>query len=112
MNVSPENSPLKIEIFYFEDCPNHLPTLERIHQVLREEGRHAEVIEVLVTDAMEAQAARFLGSPTVRVNEIDIEPKARERTDFGLMCRRYPNGVPSHELIRRAVRQATDRGFL
>ena len=39
---------MKIEVFYFENCPNHLPTLERIHQVLREEGCDAEVREVLV----------------------------------------------------------------
>lgn len=98
---------MKIEVFYFVDCPNHLATLERIHQVLREERRHVEVREILVPDASAAQATKFLGSPTVRVNGIDIEPEARERGDFGSMCRRYANGIPSHELIRDAVRSAS-----
>ena len=80
---------MKIEVLYFENCPNHVPTLERIHQVLREEGCDAEVREVLVADVETAHNVRFLGSPTVRVNGLDIEPKADERKDFGLMCRRY-----------------------
>ena len=95
---------MKIEVFYFDNCPNHLPTLERIHQVLREEGCNAEVRAVLVSDVETAQNVKFLGSPTVRVNGLDIEPKAEERKDFGLMCRRYPGGIPSQELIREAVR--------
>ena len=97
---------MKIEVLYFENCPNHVPTLERIHQVLREEGCDAEVREVLVSDVETAHNVRFLGSPTVRVNGLDIEPKAEERKDFGLMCRRYSSGIPSHELIREALRSA------
>ena len=101
---------MQIEILYFEDCPNHLPTVERINAVLREEGCRADVREVLVPDVSTAQRVNFLGSPTVRVNGIDIEPAAKDRKDFGLMCRRYAGGVPSHELIRAAVRSASNDG--
>lgn len=101
---------MKIDVLYFEDCPNHLPTLERINEILSEEGCEVEVTEVLVPDARTAQSAKFLGSPTVRVNGIDIEPAALDRQDFGLMCRRYSGGIPSHELIRTAVRSALENG--
>lgn len=101
---------MKIEVFYCEDCPNHPATLERINQILRDEGHHAEVREILVPDAKAAQATRFLGSPTVRVNGIDIEPEARERSDFGLMCRRYSEEIPSCELIRQAIRSSLEMG--
>jgi hypothetical protein len=101
---------MQIEVLYFEDCPNHLPTVERIHTVLCEEGCRADVREVLVPDISTAQRVNFLGSPTVRVNGIDIEPAANDRRDFGLMCRRYSGGVPSHELIRAAVRSASSFG--
>jgi len=97
---------MKVEVLYFEGCPNHLPALERIREVLQEESCDAEVEEVLVPDDDAAQSAKFLGSPTIRLNGIDIEPNAGEREDFGLMCRRYPEGIPSHELIRGAVRSA------
>ena len=99
---------MKIEVLYFEGCPNHFPTLERIRQVLREEGFDAEVKEVLVPDVEPARNTRFLGSPSVRVNDVDIEPAANARFDFGLMCRRYPDGIPSSELIRMALRAASE----
>jgi hypothetical protein len=95
---------MKVEVLYFEGCPSHLPTLERIKEVLQEESCDAEVGEVLVPDVDTAQKVKFLGSPTVRVNGVDIEPNARERKDFGLMCRRYSGGILSHELIRSAIR--------
>jgi len=91
---------MKIDVLYVESCPNHLPTLERINEVLSEEGCNAEVTEVLVADVRTAQ----------RVNGIDIEPTASRRQDFGLMCRRYSGGIPSHELIRTAVRSASKTG--
>jgi hypothetical protein len=37
----------------------------------------------------QAEEERFLGSPSVRVEGVDIEPGAGERTDFGLKCRLY-----------------------
>lgn len=101
---------MQIDVLYFEDCPNHPPTVERINAILREEGCHAELREVLVPDVETAQRVKFLGSPTVRVNGIDIEPAAQIRKDFGLMCRRYIGGVPSHELIRSAIRSASGKG--
>ena len=109
MTMRSEVSPIRIEVLYFEDCPNHLPTVERINSVLREEGCcSAEMREVLVPDVSTAKRVKFLGSPTVRVNGIDIEPAAEHRRDFGLMCRQYAGGVPSHELIRAAVRSASN----
>ena len=101
---------MQIDVLYFDECPNHLPTVERINTILREEGCNAEVREVLVPTVEAAQRVRFLGSPTVRLNGIDIEPIARDRMDFGLMCRRYTGGVPLHELIRTAIRSASGNG--
>jgi hypothetical protein len=44
---------------------------------------------VRVGSVEEAQARRFLGSPTLRVDGADVEPGADERTDYGLKCRLY-----------------------
>lgn len=101
---------MKIDILYFEDCPHHVPTLARIAEVLSEVGCDAEVREVLVPDAQTAQSSGFLGSPTVRVNGVDIEAAASGRQDFGWMCRRYSDGIPSHQLIRTAIRAALNNG--
>jgi len=110
MSLSRTDTRIRIEVLYFEGCPNHFATLERINAVLRDESCSAEVKEVLVQDELTAQRKQFLGSPTVRVNGIDIEPGASGGKDFGLMCRRYAGGAPSHELIRTAVRSALESG--
>ncbi len=55
MTVRLECSRIEIDVLYFEDCPNHLPTIDRIYAVLREEGCDADVREVLVPDVETAQ---------------------------------------------------------
>jgi hypothetical protein len=71
-------------------------------------GVNAVVMGVPVTDSASATAFRFLGSPTVHVNGIDIEPEARIVASFGLACRSYcegsvRQGVPPASLIRNAL---------
>ena len=101
---------MQIDVLSFEECPTHLPTVARVNAVLRAEGCRADVREILVPDGATAEQLNFLGSPTVRVNGIDIEPTAQHRKDFGLMCRRYPGGAPSYELIQTAIRNASNLG--
>ena len=97
-----------IEILFFAGCPNHAPTLTLVREVLGGLGLEVEICEVPVETAEEAETHRFVGSPTVRVNGKDIEPDARDRTDFGLSCRIYRSGgVPPRELLVRAVREAS-----
>jgi hypothetical protein len=97
---------MKIEVLYFEDCPNYLPALDRLRRVLREEGVNVDVREVEVKDASAAERLGFIGSPTVRINELDIETAARSLTGGGFACRRYASGLPSETMIRAALREA------
>lgn len=104
---------MKIEILYFDGCPNHRPAIVLVHQVLREMGVSAQVAEVNVLDAATAEAALFLGSPTIRVNGLDVEPGARTAREYALSCRTYVtdgriDGLPSVELVRQAVQEASD----
>src|SRR5215472_12988107 len=102
---------MKIEVLYFSGCPNHAPAVERVREALRDEGMSGEIAEIEVPDTETAQRLRFLGSPSIRVNGLDIEREARSRAVFGMMCRTYAeacytSGLPSRELIRSAVREA------
>lgn len=97
---------MKIEILYFEGCPNHRLTADRVREVLREEGLPLEVTEVRITDPDAAKAMAFLGSPSVRIDGMDIEPGSRSSQNFGFVCRTYPSGLPSKDLIRAAIREA------
>lgn len=84
----------EIALLVFEGCPNSDATLNRLCDVLRAKGlseAHIRVVEI--EDLDEALKLRFLGSPTVRINGDDVEPGARSRSDFGLMCRTYRGPV-------------------
>jgi len=105
---------VRIEILYFSGCPNHVPAVNSVREVLRQEGAHAEVVEVEVKDAATAQQVGFLGSPSIRVDGQDIEPAARPARLYGMMCRTYLDGerrggVPPPEWIRAAVQEARRR---
>lgn len=101
---------MDIEILYFEGCPNHSAAVARVREALREEGVSAAVSEVNVSDSLQVLRFGFLGSPSIRVNGLDVEPAARSNRDFGT-CRTYPTGnrmegVPSLQMIRYAIREA------
>lgn len=99
---------MKVELLYFEGCPNHIPARRMLRETLDGLQREDEIHEVKVRSQAEAEATRFVGSPSIRINGSDIEPWANTSNAFGLSCRTYVNGshcrgVPSLELIRRAV---------
>jgi hypothetical protein len=97
---------MKIEVLYFEGCPNYLPAVDRLKTVLQQEGLPAELCEIEVKDERAAKALHFSGSPTFRVNGLDIEVDSRNLPGTGLACRRYTGGLPSEEMIRSALREA------
>jgi hypothetical protein len=96
---------MRIELLYFRGCPHHEPTIALVRQVLREEGITAEIQGIEVRDLEEAERLHFLGSPSVRVDGVDIEHSAAQRTTFSLSCRMYgASGVPPQALIEAALR--------
>ena len=99
---------MTIELLYFDGCPNVKVTADRLKSILSEAGLHDPITYTRVLDVETARSVRFLGSPSIRVNGVDIEPAARSRTDYGLMCRTYlgSGGAPSEALIRSAVAEA------
>lgn len=108
---------MKIEILYFDGCPYHRPAVEKVRAVVRQEGVSADTVEVNVRDASMALNLKFLGSPSIRVNGLDVEQTMRTSQAYGMMCRTYPvNGrrerFPSREMLRKAVCEAvaTHRG--
>lgn len=96
---------MKVEVLYFEGCPHYEATIDLVRDVLTETGVDADVREVEVRDHEEATRLRFLGSPSVRVAGVDIEPGARSSSDFALGCRIYQgSGVPPRALLVAALR--------
>jgi hypothetical protein len=103
---------VKIEILYFDGCPNHRPAIQRVESILKEEGICATISEVNVHDAAVARQFRFLGSPSVRVNGLDVEVAVRSADGYGMACRTYAvngrrEGLPSREMLRDAILAAS-----
>jgi hypothetical protein len=106
---------MKIELLYFEGCPNHVPAIEILREILDSLGRQDQIHEVKVHTQGEAEEVGLVGSPSIRINGSDIEPWARTAKSFGLTCRMYSDGshhggVPSRELIRRAITEDIREG--
>src|SRR5439155_7403656 len=101
---------MRVEVLYFEGCPNHAPTIERVRAELLSHDLPKEIEEVEIHNQAEAEALGFLGSPSVRINGLDIEREARNLKSFGMSCRTYLEGtvrssVPSSDLIGRALNE-------
>ena len=101
----------RVEILYFEGCPNHEPARALVEHVATELRVQPQVELVVVSDAEAAAELRFLGSPTVRVDGRDVEPGADERQEFVLSCRVYRgeggfSGQPQEAWIREALQEA------
>jgi hypothetical protein len=93
-----------VEVLFFEGCPNHHPALDLAREVVADVAPDALIEEVEVHDGEEAERLRFLGSPTIRVDGIDIDPEARARTSYAMSCRMYgASGVPPRELLEAAL---------
>jgi hypothetical protein len=102
---------MKVEVLYFEGCPNHVPAIEMVRRVLTREGIEAQVVPVDVHDVETAMTLRFLGSPSIRVNGRDIEPGREDDPPF-FGCRTYnvqgkTVGVPPEEWLADALRSAS-----
>ena len=98
---------MRIDILYFDGCPNHLPTRELVRDVVQSLGIVATIREVEVRDAEQAARLRFFGSPTVQVDGEDVDPSARSRADYSFSCRMYAlSGSPLRTLVEEALRES------
>jgi len=100
-----------IEVLYVPGCPNHQAAIENLSSALRSAAINAPIQEIAVTDDAMAHQLKFPGSPTIRVDGIDVEPNPHD--SYGLACRLYSNGtgVPSLEALQRAVAGAAQAMF-
>ncbi|HEX8938740.1 MAG TPA: hypothetical protein VF763_01145 [Candidatus Limnocylindrales bacterium] len=106
---------LSVQLLAVEGCP-HLERAQRdLQAVLRESIIETPIQVVLVGSQEDAEFLRFPGSPTIRIDGEDVDP--RPDAPIGLACRTYLDaqgrlvGSPPLERIR-AVVQAHRRARL
>jgi len=106
---------VQIQVLYFEGCPGFEPTVERLRKLVRDYGLEGQVEwqVVEIHDPAEAVQWRFPGSPTVRIDGLDLEP-ARHPEPGRFACRMYkgpdgPTNVPPESLMEEELRRAMSR---
>jgi len=102
---------MKVELLHIADCPNTEAARGLLEEALRELGLPEEISEIEVSDSAQAEALAFLGSPTIRVDDKDVETTLPAQGGYGISCRTYVidgtrRGIPSDEIIREAIRSA------
>jgi hypothetical protein len=100
---------MQIELFYFEGCPSWAQALENLKAALLAEGLQAEIRLVRVEENAQAAQLKFLGSPSFRVDGVDLWPEERKR--YNLSCRVFTTpgglkGAPTAEMLREQLHQA------
>lgn len=101
---------MKVNFLYYEDCPSHDAALDRLRQVMAEEGVQADIEVFKVETDEQAQRLFFVGSPTILINGWDIDPPPPDAY-YALTCRAYRledgriSPLPSPDMIRRALKR-------
>lgn len=102
---------MEIKFLYYEDCPSHESGLERLKQVMAENNIQADIEIIKVGTDEQANDLKFIGSPTIRVDGVDIDPPPDD-APYNLTCRVYRledgrfSPLPSPEMIKRSLQQA------
>jgi hypothetical protein len=104
---------MRVELLYLDGCPSRDAFLPRLRELLEQADVSVAVRQHRVESDEAAVRERFLGSPTLRVNGVDVDPAAGDRTDYGLKCRLYSTGqglrgAPPDEWVLDALQDARD----
>lgn len=99
---------MKIELLYFDGCPSWQGGLENMKAALLMDGLNVPVELIRIVDDDDAARKKFLGSPSFRVNGVDLWEE--ERDTYSLSCRIYatPEGMkggPTVEMLRDAIQR-------
>jgi len=109
---------MRVELLYSDDDPAYMTARQRLVEVLTEDAFETPIQMIAVNSTQDAELLGFRGSPTIRIDGIDIHDAGT--APIGLVPRRYPpddhlegalsEPIPGKRLIRRAVERARGWG--
>lgn len=106
---------MRVDVYVTRSCGHTEATRGVVDEALTEAGvGDAEVAVIQVDGPEEARVKKVFGSPTVRVDGVDVEYGEREPEETTAGCRYYstPEGwkpVPPRGMIIRAIATARAR---
>ena len=95
-------TPVKVELLTVADCPGKPGAEAMIAEVAAELGLSVSLEMQEVADERAGERLRFAGSPTIRVEGVDIEPGWEPPDDFTPRCRVYQTATGLRGLPERA----------
>ncbi len=105
----------RVEFLWWEGCPSWQRALAELKEQMRALGLDPGRIELREVETDEqAEREGFVGSPTIRIDGVDIQLPGEEPT--GLTCRIYRlrdgriSALPDPGAVREALEQATAGG--
>ena len=78
------NRTLKVKVASLERCGATQPTIDLVKNTAKELGLAIDFEYVAISTPELANAHRHIGSPTIQINGLDIEPAARNADQFGI----------------------------
>ncbi len=107
---------VRVEILARRDCPGRGMTIALVDRVLETTGVPAKVEVVDMVTKSQAERRRFLGSPSVRVDGVDVEPGSNGRSGYTLLARVYRTeqglqGWPDEHWIQDAIALAAGQSL-
>lgn len=103
---------MKIQLLYFSGCPNLEYARKNLFEAVEKTRiKHYHIEEIEVRTEEEALRYKFPGSPTVRINGVDVDPSYIDNGKYGLVCRMYKvgerfYGAPTVDMIKEAIEDA------
>jgi len=79
---------MRVELLFWEGCPSYPTALAELREAMAGLALDPGAVVVrAVNTRSEAMAEGFVGSPTIRINGVDVQPPGEE--PVGLTCRVY-----------------------
>jgi hypothetical protein len=109
---------MRVELLFWDGCPSHPKALAELRGAMVDVALDpSRVVVREVQTQAEATLERFVGSPTIRIDGVDVQPPGEE--PVGLTCRIYhrrdgrisptPDPADLRDALRAAQSATTER---
>mgnify|MGYP001559438813 CR=1 FL=1 len=107
----------RIELLWFQDCPNHEVARALVREVMDTIAPNAYLVDIDASDSEVAARYRFPGSPTIRVDGRDVDPSFVDSGDYTPRCRLYRTAdglstLPERGWVETALYQSLEERAL
>jgi hypothetical protein len=105
---------VKIELFKIPGCSGADIAYDRLRDVLDKLGICETIRTIEIATEEQARRLRFPGSPTLRVDGVDVDPSDDRSARYAVACRLYKgsgssDNAPSVAAIGRSLDDAVER---